>query len=115
MNKDINEKPYFLENEEWYTFDEDEFRYRLTDNAPENAIKSFIDFYSDAKDDGGYDSEAIEEGNKMLAKEATKMENEGSNNIELTTQHKTEEENVDKVEKKEEEFPEDAKKIFGLK
>lgn len=47
--------------------------------------------------------------------EATEMENEGSNNIELTTQHKTEEENVDKVEKKEEEFPEDAKKIFGLK
>lgn len=42
------------------------------------------------------------------------MENEGqANNIELKTEHKTEEE--DKVFKNEEDFPEEAKKIFGLK
>ena len=43
------------------------------------------------------------------------MENEANNNVELTTEHKTEKDNVDKVEKKEEEFPEEAKKIFGIK
>ena len=44
------------------------------------------------------------------------MESEGqANNIELKTEHKTEEENKDTVFKKEEEFPEEAKKIFGLK
>lgn len=43
------------------------------------------------------------------------MENEGNNNVELTTEHKTEEEKVDRVEKKEEEFPEEAKKIFNIK
>lgn len=42
------------------------------------------------------------------------MENEG-NNIELTTEHKTEKEDLDKVEKKEEEFPEEAKRIFNIK
>lgn len=42
------------------------------------------------------------------------MEN-GANDIELKIEHKTEEENKDTVFKKEEEFPEEAKKIFGLK
>lgn len=42
------------------------------------------------------------------------MENEG-NNIELTTKHETEKEDLDKVEKKEEEFPEEAKRIFNIK
>ena len=40
---------------------------------------------------------------------------EASNNIELKTEHKTEKKDVDKVEKKEEEFPEEAKKLFGIK
>lgn len=43
------------------------------------------------------------------------MDGETNNNIELTTEHKTEEEKVDKVEKKEEEFPEEAKRIFNIK
>ena len=115
MNKDSSEMPYFLTNESWYYHDEDEMRYKLTDKAPEEAIKSYIDFYSDIEDDERFDAEAIEEGNKMLAKEANKMENEGNNNIELTTEHKTENEDLDKVEKKEEEFPEEARKVFGLK
>lgn len=43
------------------------------------------------------------------------MDGAEANNIELKTEHKTEKENVDKVNKVEEEFPEEAKKIFGLK
>lgn len=43
------------------------------------------------------------------------MENEANNNVELTTEHKTTNESVDKVEKKEEEFPEEAKRIFNIK
>lgn len=38
-----------------------------------------------------------------------------ANSIELATIHKTEKDSLDKVEKKEEEFPEEARKIFGLK
>lgn len=39
------EKPYFLENEEWYYFDEDEFCYKLTDKAPKKAVDSYNEFY----------------------------------------------------------------------
>lgn len=38
-------KPYFMENKEWYYFDEEEFCYKLTDKAPPEAIKSYDDFY----------------------------------------------------------------------
>ena len=40
------DKPYFMENEEWYYFDEEEFRYKLTDKATEKARKSYKDFYA---------------------------------------------------------------------
>jgi hypothetical protein len=36
-------KPYFLENPEWYTEDEDG-EYRLTDKAPPKAVESFREF-----------------------------------------------------------------------
>ena len=39
-------KPYFMENKEWYYFDEEEFCYKLTDKAPPEAIKSYDDFYA---------------------------------------------------------------------
>ena len=39
------EKPYFLENEAWYYFDEDEFCYKLTDKAPKKAVDSYNEFY----------------------------------------------------------------------
>lgn len=38
-------RPYFLENEEWYKFNEDEWKYELTDKAPEKARKSYEEFY----------------------------------------------------------------------
>lgn len=41
------EKPYFLENEEWYYFDEKKFCYKLTDKATEKAKQSYQDFYEE--------------------------------------------------------------------
>ena len=41
----ILEKPYFMENEEWYYFDKKEFCYKLTDKAPKKAIESYNEFY----------------------------------------------------------------------
>lgn len=39
------EPPYFLTNEEWYYFDEKEFKYKLTDKAPQEAIDSYNECY----------------------------------------------------------------------
>lgn len=38
-------KPYFMENKEWYYFDEENFCYKLTDKAPKKAIESYKEFY----------------------------------------------------------------------
>lgn len=38
-------KPYFMENKEWYYFDEEKFCYKLTDKAPKKAIESYKEFY----------------------------------------------------------------------
>lgn len=43
----IIEKPYFLNNKEWYYYDYEEYKYKLTDKAPEAAIKSYIEFYKE--------------------------------------------------------------------
>lgn len=40
------EKPYFMENEEWYYHDKKKNRYFLTDNAPEKAKKSYEEHYA---------------------------------------------------------------------
>lgn len=39
------EKPYFMENKEWYYFDEDDFCYKLTDQAPKEAQESYKEYY----------------------------------------------------------------------
>lgn len=39
------DKPYFMTNEEWYYFDEEEFKYKLTDKATEEARKSYEEYY----------------------------------------------------------------------
>ena len=41
----VLKKPYFLTNEDWYYYDYEELRYRLTDKAPEKAVKSYEEFY----------------------------------------------------------------------
>lgn len=45
--------PYFMKDEEWYTFnpDDSERAYRLTDKAPKKARESYEEFYSDIDDD----------------------------------------------------------------
>ena len=40
-------KPYFLENDNWFYFDEEDWCFKLTDKAPKEAIESYIDFYSE--------------------------------------------------------------------
>lgn len=42
----LNE-PYFTKNKEWYFFDEKEWKYKLTDKAPKEAIESYNEFYSE--------------------------------------------------------------------
>lgn len=41
----ITELPYFLENKEWYYYDDEEGKYKLTDKATEEAKKSYEEFY----------------------------------------------------------------------
>lgn len=43
----MKKEPYFLSNKEWYYFDEREFCYKLTDKAPNEAVKSYNEFYKD--------------------------------------------------------------------
>lgn len=41
----IEEIPYFMTNEEWYYHDEEEWKYKLTDKAPQKAIDSYNEYY----------------------------------------------------------------------
>ena len=40
-------QPYFMENEDWYYFDEEEFIYKLTDKAPKKARESYDEYYKE--------------------------------------------------------------------
>ena len=39
-------KPFFMNNPDWYYFDEEDWKYRLTDKAPKEARDSYEDFYA---------------------------------------------------------------------
>ena len=41
----INKEPYFLNNKDWYYYDEEEFCYKLTGKATKEAIESYKEFY----------------------------------------------------------------------
>lgn len=43
----ILKKPYFMKNKEWYYWDENEWKYKLTDKASQEAIESYKKFYKD--------------------------------------------------------------------
>lgn len=43
------EEPYFLTNPKWYRFNEKKWIYELTDEAPEEARKSYKEFYNDVE------------------------------------------------------------------
>lgn len=38
------DKPYFMNNAEWYYFDEKEWCYKLTEKAPEKAKESYEEY-----------------------------------------------------------------------
>lgn len=38
-------EPYFLKNEEWFTYNFEKAEYELTDKAPPKAVESFKEFY----------------------------------------------------------------------
>lgn len=40
-------EPYFISNKDWYYFDEEEFCYKLKKGAPQAAVKSYEEFYSE--------------------------------------------------------------------
>jgi|GEM_PF-1047978 len=42
---EINDVPHFMDREEWYFYDTKEHRYKLTEQAPETARKSYEEFY----------------------------------------------------------------------
>ena len=39
------DKPYFLENKDWYVFNFETNTFELTDEAPKKAIDSYKEFY----------------------------------------------------------------------
>ena len=48
----MQDKPYFMENTDWYEYDFKKRRFVLTDKAPEKAKKSYDAFYKGIKMDG---------------------------------------------------------------
>lgn len=58
------EQPYFFQNEEWYYYDGKKNKYFLTDKAPEEAKKSYEEFYNPP-----YEYDAFDYGILMEAKE----------------------------------------------
>lgn len=42
---EIAERPYFMKNKEWYTYDYKNLKYILTDKAPKKAKESYNEFY----------------------------------------------------------------------
>ena len=43
----ILDRPYFMNNKEWYYWDKEEWKYKLTSEAPDKAIKSYNEFYKE--------------------------------------------------------------------
>lgn len=41
------DKPYFMNNEEWYYYDFSQKKYRLTDKAPKKAKESYEEYYKE--------------------------------------------------------------------
>jgi hypothetical protein len=44
-------EPYFMKNKDWYYFDKEEWRYKLTDKATKEAIESYNKFYNNYLDE----------------------------------------------------------------
>lgn len=48
----ISKEPYFLSNPAWYYYDEEELKYKLTEEATPKAKESYEEFYKDNIIDG---------------------------------------------------------------
>lgn len=46
------DRPYFMENKDWYYYDEEAGIFKLTDKAPQKAIESYEEFYDDELEEG---------------------------------------------------------------
>lgn len=46
----LTKQPLFLENPEWYTYDVDEGRYKLTDKTTKEAKESYDAYYKRLED-----------------------------------------------------------------
>ena len=40
--------PYFMTNNDWFYYDAKDGKYKLTDKAPQDAIDSYNEFYSES-------------------------------------------------------------------
>lgn len=49
----MQDRPYFMDNKEWYKFDFQNRKFVLTDKAPEKAKKSYEEFYKEVEADYG--------------------------------------------------------------
>lgn len=46
----LKTEPYFMTNENWYYFDEKHHKFKLTKEAPREAVQSYKEFYEDEFD-----------------------------------------------------------------
>ncbi len=42
-------RPLFMDNKDWYYFDRKAWRYKLTEDAPPEAVESYKKFYEELK------------------------------------------------------------------
>lgn len=45
--------PYFMTNPDWFYFDEDAWKYKLTSKAPDKARDSYKEFYAELEKQHG--------------------------------------------------------------
>lgn len=62
----LTKQPYFFENEEWYYYDGKKNRFFLTDKAPEEAKKSYEEFYNPEYHYDAFDYGILKEAQQSL-------------------------------------------------
>lgn len=48
----ILNRPYFMKNKDWYYYDTKEYKYKLTNKAPKEAVESYKEFYKKLEKEG---------------------------------------------------------------
>lgn len=65
-------QPYFFENEEWYYYDAKKNKFFLTDKAPQKAIISYKEFYSEEYHLDSFDYNILMEAKNSIYNDAIK-------------------------------------------